>query len=100
MRNQFSIVITDIHGSKHYNFHQITKKILIYSILGVLLLLISSAFFISYLNKSVDDLEVKKQKLETVYSKLKVDNKSINETIVQKTQKVELLTTRVKELEY
>ncbi len=99
MRERFSIVITDIHGSKHYNLHQVIKKILMYSILVVLLLLISSVFFISYLNKSVDDLEVKKQKLETVYSKLKLDNKNVNETILQKTQKLELLSAKVKELE-
>jgi len=99
MRERFSIVITDINGSKHYNLHQVIKKILLYTVLVVLGLLVASGFFISYLNKSVDELEVKKEELETVYSKLQVDNKSVNKTILDKTLQLEVLNEKVKELE-
>jgi len=99
MRERFSIVITDINGSKHYNLHQVIKKILMYTILVVLVLLVSGSFLISYLSNSVEQLESKKQKLELTYSKLKQDNLHVNDSILKKSKKLELLNTKVKELE-
>ena len=99
MRERFSIVITDIHGSKHYNLHQIIKKIILYIILAIIVVIVTGAFFISYLSKSVDDLETKKQKLEITYIKLKKDNVSVNQSILKKAEELDLLNSKMGELE-
>ena len=99
MRERFSIVITDIHGSKHYNLHQIIKKVIVYVILAVIAIIVIGAFFISYLSQSVDDLEIKKTKLENVYSKLKKDNEVVKQSITQKAQELDLLNSKMGELE-
>jgi murein DD-endopeptidase MepM/ murein hydrolase activator NlpD len=99
MRERFSIVITDINGSKHYNLHQIIKKVILYIILAVIAIIIIGAFIISYLDKSVDDLEVKKEKLENVYQKLKNDNETVKKSIQKKVQELDLLSSKMGELE-
>ena len=99
MRERFSIVITDINGSKHYNLHQIIKKVILYIILTVVAIIVIGAFLISYLNESVDDLEVKKQKLENVYIKLKKDNETVKQSIIQKVEELDLLSSKMGELE-
>ncbi len=99
MRERFSIVITDVNGSKHYNLHQIIKKIIIYTIFTIVIILFAGAYFISYLNQSVDDLEVKKQKLENVYIKLKKDHDSVTKSILNKSKELDLLNSKMVELE-
>ena len=99
MRERFSIVITDINGSKHYNLHQIIKKITLYVILAIIAIIVIGAFFISYLTNEVDNLETKKQTLETVNTKLKKDNKSVKKSIVQKVEELDLLNSKMGELE-
>lgn len=99
MRERFSIVITDIHGSKHYNLHQIIKKVIVYVILTIIAIIIIGAFSISYLASSVDTLEAKKEGLAKVYKKLKTENTAVNKSILEKSEELESLNSKMDELE-
>ena len=99
MRERFSIVITDINGSKHYNLHQIIKKVIMYIILSVIAVIIIGAFSISYLTNSVDELEVKKHGLEKEYDILKNENDIVNKSILVKAQELDSLNSKMDELE-
>lgn len=99
MRERFSIVITDIYGSKHYNLHQIIKKIILYVILAIIAVIVMGAFSISYLTSSVDELEVKKSGLEKEYKKLKNENDTVNKSIAIKAQELDSLNSKMDELE-
>jgi len=99
MRERFSIVITDIHGSKHYNLHQIIKKIILYVILAIIAVIVIGAFSISYLTSSVDELEVKKAGLEKEYKSLKIENDTVNKSILIKAEELDSLNSKMDELE-
>ena len=99
MRKRFSIVITDVHGSKHYNIHNIIKKILLYTILMVIILLIFGGFFISYLTKSVNDLKLKKQKLSNIHLHLKTETQELSKAILEKEENLVLLNKKMDEIE-
>lgn len=99
MRERFSIVITDINGSKHYNLHQIIKKVIVYVILAIIAIIVIGAISISYLTNSVDDLEIKKSGLEQEYKKLKEENDTVNKSIKIKAEELESLNSKMDELE-
>lgn len=99
MRERFSIVITDIYGSKHYNLHQIIKKVILYVILSVIAIIIIGAFSISYLTSSVDELETKKLGLEKEYNIIKQENDLVNKSILVKAEELNSLNSKMDELE-
>lgn len=99
MRERFSIVITDIHGSKHYNLHQIIKKIILYVILAIVAVIVTGAFSITYLTSSVNDLEEKKEGLEKEYTVLKNENNAVNKSILAKAEELASLNNKMSELE-
>ncbi len=60
MRKKFTISITDVTGSKHYEFNKIVKIVTIYSLMVVAVLIPASIFTIAYLNRSINSLEKNK----------------------------------------
>ncbi len=81
MHNHFTITIHDEHGIKQFNLHQIVKKFGLYILMFILFIFAMSAFTIIYLNKSVDDIQAKKEELKQAYTLLQAKNKHLAHTV-------------------
>ena len=99
IKERYSIIISDIHGSKHYNVHQVIKKIAIYIILFIFLIILIGGYSITFLTKEVKDLESKKYIIEKEYKDLEQENKKFNLKILDRTDKLKALNMKMGELE-
>jgi len=66
MRNRLIITISDLHGSKHFNIHQVIKKVAVAVILVTFITVSVSFAVINYLMESVSQLNSKKESLTTL----------------------------------
>lgn len=102
MKNRLIITVSDIKGTKSYNVHQFVKKILLFIIISVVLVLGGSFLFISYLNDEID--EVKKDKetelkiLSEKEEKLLAQNKFYSVQIKSKVKDIEELSSKLDEI--
>lgn len=84
MDNHFTVTINDDNGVKQINLHKFVKKALLYASGFILFLILFATGTILYLNKSVDDIRMKKQSIKKSYSILEQKNillkKSMNST--------------------
>ena len=90
MRDRLIITVTDLNGSKHFNVHQVIKKITLAILLLTVTTFATGSIIIKVLINDVDNLENKKDTL----NQLSISHEqSINELNSQITQKsVELKT--------
>jgi len=106
LRNKFTIIISDVNGSKHYTISQIIKKIILYIVLIVVLLFVVGGLYIKFLLNEVKDINKRK----TVYEKqskellkqnqklfYKIENLKLD--IKQKKEKLEDINDRIADLE-
>lgn len=70
MNKRFTVTIHDLNGVKQYNLHQVIKKVLVYAIVAVLLLIAIGAGVIAFLNVALEEIELKKSQLEELNSGL------------------------------
>jgi len=70
MNKRFTVTIHDLNGVKQYNLHQVIKKVLLYLIVGILLLIAIGAGVIAFLNVALEEIELKKSQLEELNSGL------------------------------
>ncbi len=99
MKNKFTITISDVNGSKHYLMHQIIKRIIIYVVLAIILLIIGGSLFISFLMVEVDSLGLKKNMMQKEYSRLEVNNKKLKKEIGLKNQEYDTIKEKVSDIE-
>lgn len=99
IRDRFTITISDINGSKHYRLHQIIKKFVLYFTLIVILILAGGSFFISFLMKSVNELETKKEIIAQEQKILQKNNHELEEKISIKTKEFEEIKEKVIDIE-
>ncbi len=64
MHKRFTITIHDLNGVRQFNLHQIIKKVLLYAIVATLLLIVTGAGVIVFLNDTVEKIELRKTELE------------------------------------
>ncbi len=62
MKNRLIITVSDVHGTRAFNIHQIAKKLIVFIILTVVIVLGGAFWFISELNTQMDTLKEEKQK--------------------------------------
>lgn len=62
MKNRLIITVSDVHGTRAFNVHQIAKKLIVLIILVVLVVIGGSFWFINELNNKMDDLKIQKEK--------------------------------------
>ena len=81
MNDHFTVTITDDNGVKQFNLHHFVKQALIYA-LGFLgsLALISIATML-YLNYSVDEIQEKRDGIESAYIELQEKNENLQATM-------------------
>lgn len=99
MKNRFTITISDIRGSRSYNVHQIIKKVIFYVILATLILLITGSIFIWLLSSKVEKLIDKKDLMTRDYKELQVENNILAKRILQKSEDLDAISSKVNDIE-
>lgn len=102
MKNRLIITVSDIKGTKSYNLHQFIKKILLFVIIAILLILTGSFAFISYLSNEVDEVRKDKENQLKVLAqkeeKLVAQNKFYSIQIKSKINDIEELSSKLDEI--
>ncbi len=110
MKNRFIITVSDIHGTRAFNIHQIAKKLLAIIVLTVVLVIGGAFWFITELSKQMNTLKEEKQKeiqskeqeiivLTEKEKKLKAQNKFYSMQIKGKVQDIEVLSSKLDHIE-
>jgi len=61
MKNRLIITVSDVHGTRAFNVHQIAKKLIVFIILFVFLVIGGGSWFISNLSDKMDSLKTQKE---------------------------------------
>ena len=110
MKNRLIITISDVHGTRAFNVHQIAKKLILLIILTVLLVIGGAFWFITELNEKMDNLKIQKQReielkekeisvLGEKEKKLQAQNQFYSMQIKGKVQDIEALSSKLDHIE-
>ncbi len=99
LKNKFTITISDINGSRHFYLNQIIKKIVLYIIAFVFLFLISSGFYIKYLDSKVDALDAKREELLKKSKELETLNKTMQQSLDEKAAQYAVIEDKIASFE-
>ncbi len=110
MKNHFTITISDVHGSRHFSFKQFMRKIALFVVLFIFLLLAGSAAVIWWLNQEIVDIEDKRENAEqeyrtvlekskSAYLSLEAEKKKLQTQLDNRTKQIQFLDQTLKGLE-
>lgn len=99
IKNKFTITITDINGSKHFYLNQIIKKIVLYIIAFVFLILVSSGFYIRYLDSKLSQINEKREELLKKSKELETTNEQMQKSIEEKAQQYAVIEDKIASFE-
>jgi len=110
MKNRLIITVSDVHGTRAFNVHQIAKKLIVGIILFVLVVIGGGFWFISELNTKMDSLKAEKEKqielkeqeitvLSEKEKKLQAQNQFYSMQIKGKVQDIEELSSKLDHIE-
>ena len=99
MRDRIIITVTDLDGSKHFNVHQIIKKILLAVILLTITTFATGSIIIKVLINEVDTLENKKDKLNALNISYEQNINELNSQITQKGLELKTFTDSLEGIE-
>lgn len=91
-KKRFTVTINDNNGIRQYNLHEVIKKIIMYSVIGILVIFAVGGFFIFYLNYSLDTITQKKEAMQKAYTLLAQKNKSLKDVVETKEKHIEQKT--------
>ena len=81
MNDHFTITITDDNGVKQFNLHHFVKQALIYALGFIGSLSLISIATMLYLNYSVDEIQEKRDGIESAYVELQEKNENLQATM-------------------
>ena len=90
MNDHFTVTITDDNGVKQFNLHHFVKQALLYALGFIGSLALISIATMLYLNYSVDEIQEKRDGIESAYLKLQDKNENL-QTSMNETQNSLLL---------
>jgi len=110
MKNRLIITVSDVHGTKAYNVHQIVKKIGVGVVVAILLIFGAGFLFINSLNDEIDTIKIEKEKainkkeneikvLSEKEKKLQAQNQFYSMQIKGKVEDIEALSSKLDEIE-
>ncbi|WP_072680023.1 M23 family metallopeptidase [Arcobacter sp. LA11] len=110
MKNRLIITVSDVHGTRAFNVHQIAKKLIVGIILFVILVIGGGSWFISELNDRMDSLRIQKEReielkekeidaLGEKEKKLQAQNQFYSMQIKGKVQDIEALSSKLDHIE-
>ena len=82
MKNRLIITISDVHGTRAFNIHQIAKKLILFVVLIVISVIGGGFWFITEMTEKMDSYKAEKQR------EIQLKEKEI-ETLVEKEQKLQ-----------
>lgn len=103
MKNRLIVTFSDNKGTKSYNLHTMIKKILVFTLLSIISLIVGSVLFINYLTAELDSVKKSKEEqiaiLEAKENELQVQNKINNMKIQDTLKDFEALSSTLDEIE-
>ena len=110
MKNRLIITVSDVHGTRAFNVHQIAKKLIVVFIFVVITVIGGGFWFISELNKKMDNLKIQKEReielkeqeisvLGEKEKKLQAQNQFYSMQIKGKVQDIEALSSKLDHIE-
>ena len=110
MKNRLIITISDVHGTRAFNVHQIAKKLIVFIVLIVIAVIGGGFWFISELNEQMDsykaekqrEIELKEKEINTLTEKekkLQAQNQFYSMQIKGKVQDIEALSSKLDHIE-
>ncbi len=99
MKNRFGIIFTDVSGSRYYSFHQVMKKIVVYALITVALVIVVGAMSINFLLKQVETIEEKRDMVQRDYEDMLSKNDKLQEEIATKTDELVTIADKIEDLE-
>lgn len=95
IKDKFTITITDINGSKHFYLSQLIKRVALYIVTFVFLFLVSSGFYIRYLDRKVHELDEKRQELLEKNSELEFTNGQMQRSVEEKAEQYAAIEDKI-----
>jgi murein DD-endopeptidase MepM/ murein hydrolase activator NlpD len=99
MRDRLIVTISDTRGTKSFNVHKVIKKVLLYTVLSILLIVIVGGSFILFLQKELVSLEDRKDEIVKEYEDLLVDNEVLTQQITQKNEDLDIISGKINNIE-
>jgi murein DD-endopeptidase MepM/ murein hydrolase activator NlpD len=117
MKNRLIITVSDVHGTRAFNVHQIAKKLIVAIVLFVLIVIGGGFWVINNLNEKMDSLRIEKEKeiqfkekeiefkekeivsLSDKEKKLQAQNQFYSMQIKGKVQDIEELSSKLDDIE-
>lgn len=99
MRDRLIITITDLEGSKHFNVHQIVKKIGLVILIFTIVSFTSGAILITILIDNVSSLETKKDSLKKLNFNHEQSITQLSSQIEQKTLELKTFSDSLEDIE-
>ncbi|MCK5121202.1 MAG: hypothetical protein KAQ91_04425, partial [Methylococcales bacterium] len=99
MRDRIIITITDLEGSKHFNVHQVIKKIALAIILFIVVTFAIGSISIKVLMSDVSSLEDKKAKLNKLNISHELRINELNSLIGQKSLELQTFSDNLEDIE-
>ncbi len=81
MNDHFTVTITDDNGVKQFNLHHFIKQALVYALSFIGALALISIATMLYLNYSVDEIQEKRDGIESAYLELQEKNENLQTTM-------------------
>ncbi len=105
-KKRFTITINDNNGIRQYNLHEVIKKVVLYLLVALLLIFTAGAFFIFYLNYSLETITEKKRITQQAYELLAKKNgvleselEAKEKHISEKTHALEQISDKLADIE-
>ncbi len=99
MHNHFTITIHDLNGVKQFNLHQIIKKVILYVIAAVVVMIAVGASLIIFLHNSLDKIELKKTELQQQNTQLQQLIATTEGDLLAKKEELSVVTDRLEDIE-
>ncbi|RXK13152.1 peptidase [Halarcobacter mediterraneus] len=110
MKNRLIITVSDVHGTKAYNVHQIIKKLLVFIILFVVIVIGGGSWFINNLSDRLETLKTQKEieinsrekqinVLTQKEEKLQAQNQFYSLQIKSKVEDIDALSSKLDDIE-
>ncbi|MCE3047085.1 M23 family metallopeptidase [Helicobacter kayseriensis] len=99
MRDKILISIVDEKGSRQFNLHRLAKKIILYLVLSLVVLIVGGFFLMTFLMEQVKEIDAIKEQNIDRYRAMFVQNQSLKKQINQKSSELIEVGKRVEDLE-
>ena len=98
MDKHFTVTIHDDNGVRQFNLHQFVKKIVLYSAIFIVSLVLIAMGTILYLDETVDTIYAKKEKIEKAYAQLEEQNQKLLANVEVTKNSLEMKKKELEEL--